>query len=117
MGIYDILLTDGELSTFGKGAEKMGKFEELRDLLRVNIGKMNDVIHLSKKNEVKEKESKFGLKTVLIVIGAIALIAVVVYVLYRFLAPDYYDDFEDDFDDDFDDDFFDDETEEDLEEV
>ena len=94
----------------------MGKLDELRDLLKVNIGKMNDVIHLNKKKEIA-KENKIGLKTVLIVIGVIALIAVVVYALYRFLAPDYYDDFEDDFDDDFDDDFFDDETEEDLEEV
>lgn len=43
-------------------------------------------------------------KGILVVVGALAVIAGVAYLVYRFLTPDYEDEFDDDFDDTFDDD-------------
>ena len=87
----------------------MNKFDEIRDLLALNISKMNDAMHTQNLLKKKvEEDKKPVLKGVLAVLGIVAIIAVCVYIAYRFFAPDYLDDFEDDLDDDFDDDFFDD---------
>ena len=51
------------------------------------------------------------LKVVLIVIGALTVMAAVAFAVYKFLTPDYLDDFDEDMDEEFDDDFFDDEEE------
>lgn len=65
---------------------------------------------LLKGNKDEEKiESKDIVKIVLIVVGAIVLIGVIAFAIYRFVTPDYLEDFDDDFDEDFDDDFFEDE--------
>ena len=61
---------------------------------------------LEKRNQPAAKGS--GLKTFLAIIGAIAIIAAVVYAIYRFFTPDYLKDLDSDFDDDFDD-FFEEE--------
>ncbi len=42
------------------------------------------------------------LKTVLIIIGVVVLIAAIAYALYRFFQPDYYEGYDDDvYDDDY----------------
>ena len=46
------------------------------------------------------------------IIGVIAAVAGVAYLLYRYFTPDYLEDFDDDFDDDFEDDFFEDDEDE-----
>ncbi|MBQ2083110.1 MAG: hypothetical protein II688_03810 [Lachnospiraceae bacterium] len=56
-----------------------------------------------------KKNSK--LKVILIIIGALTVIAAAAFAVYKFLTPDYLDDFDEDMDEDFDDDFFDDEEE------
>lgn len=58
---------------------------------------------------MEKKKSK--LKVILIIIGAITVIAAIAFAVYKFLTPDYLDDFDEDMDEDFDDDFFDDEEE------
>ncbi len=50
-----------------------------------------------------------GIKTFFAAIGVLAVIAAVVYAIYRFFTPDYLKDLDSDFDDDFDD-FFEEET-------
>jgi hypothetical protein len=50
-----------------------------------------------------EKKSHKKLFTILGVCGIIALIAGVAIFLYKYFAPDYFDDFDDEFDDDDDD--------------
>ncbi len=47
------------------------------------------------------------------VIGAVLVIAAVIYGIYKYLKPDYLEDFEDDYEDEdeFDEDFFEDEFE------
>ena len=77
----------------------MTKMEDM--LAAVKLGEM-----LKKK---EEEEKNCPLKTILIVIGIVAVVAAAVYAIYRFMTPDYLEDFDDDFDDDFDEDFFDDE--------
>lgn len=77
---------------------------------RVSMNKLEDMISNSKLNELlhKNEESKTR-KTViwsLAIVGAIAAVAGIAFLVYKFLTPDYLEDFEEDFDDDFDDDFF-----------
>ena len=77
--------------------------EKIEELIKAT--KMNQLIH---KNEVAEKK-KNTLRTVLAVVGIVAVIGAIIYGLYCFFTPDYIDDFDDDLDDDFDDDYFDEE--------
>lgn len=77
------------------------------------MNKMEDVLAAVKLNDLLNKkkdeaEKKNCVKTVLIIVGIVALAAAVAYAVYRFMTPDYLEDFDDDFDDDFDEDFFDD---------
>ncbi|MBE5907169.1 MAG: DUF4366 domain-containing protein [Lachnospiraceae bacterium] len=85
-----------------KGASTMNtkKLEEL-----VNSSALYDLLH---KDEAEKKKKK-TVVCVLAIVGAIAAIAGIAYAVYRFFAPDYFDDFEDDFEDEFDDDFFEEE--------
>lgn len=73
------------------------------------MNKVEDMIAAVKLGEIlnkkKEDEKNDKWKIVLIVVGVVAIAAVVAYAIYRFMTPDYLEDF----DDDFDDDFFDDE--------
>ena len=61
-----------------------------------------------KKNEVKEKSNTLWI--VLGIIGAVVVIALIAYAVYRYMTPSYIDDFDDEFDDDFEDEDFDDDT-------
>ena len=61
-----------------------------------------------KKNEVKEKSNTLWI--VLGIIGAVVVIALITYAVYRYMTPSYIDDFDDEFDDDFEDEDFDDDT-------
>lgn len=75
----------------------------------------DDVVEfLQEKNLLKKEEEKKSDTWVwiLAIVGGIAVIAGIVYAIYRYLTPDYMDEFDDDFDDDFEDDFFDDEEDE-----
>lgn len=83
------------------------------------MNKMEDLISLTKLNELlnKREEEKKTSKVVWIfaIVGIIVAVAAAIYGIYRYFTPDYFDDFEDEFDDDFDDDFF--EDDEDIEPV
>ena len=74
------------------------------------MNKIEEFIAATKLNElINKKEDEAQCKKVLwalAIVGAIAAIAGIAYLVYRFFAPDYLEDFEDDFEDEFDDDFF-----------
>lgn len=54
--------------------------------------------------ERSEKKNNQVVK-ILAIVGGIALAAAVIYLLYRFLQPDYYEDYDDDiYDDEYEDD-------------
>ena len=78
------------------------KTEELENMKEelMNMTRLNELLH--------KKEEKKASKVVWVfaIIGIVVALAAVAYAIYRFFAPDYYDDFEDDFADDFEDDFF-----------
>lgn len=96
----------------------MGKLEELIDVLKaVELeGVKEELMSMTKLNELlKKEEEKKPCKWVWVfaVIGIIVAIAAIAYAVYRYFAPDYYDDFEDDvFEDEFEDDFFEEDVEE-----
>lgn len=56
-------------------------------------------------NNKEEKKSCGFFVKFLAVIGAVTLIAGVIYAIYRYFTPDYLEDIEDDFDDYFDEEF------------
>lgn len=64
-------------------------------------------INLEKALEDRDKKRVLW---IFAIVGAIAAIAGIAALVYKFLTPDYIEDIDDDFDDDFDD-FFDDEEE------
>ncbi|MSS62290.1 DUF4366 domain-containing protein [Velocimicrobium porci] len=74
------------------------KLEEL-----LNTAKLNELL---RKKEL-EDEKKSCIMWGLAILGAVALVGVIAYAVYKHFTPDYLEDFEDDFDD-FDDDFFED---------
>jgi len=67
----------------------------------------------------KKEEKKEGnvLVKIFAIVGVLAAVAGIAYLIYRHFSPNYLEDFEDDFEDDFDDededddDFYEDETE------
>ena len=59
-----------------------------------------------KKKAVAEKSNTLWI--ILGIIGAIVVIALIAYAVYRYMTPSYIDDFDDEFDDDFADEDFDD---------
>ncbi|MCR4909286.1 MAG: DUF4366 domain-containing protein [Lachnospiraceae bacterium] len=93
----------------------MGKYEwaKLDSALKsVNNlkGSIGDLIERKREADIIEEEKKNNtLVIVLSVVGAVAVIALLVYAVYRYFTPDYLEDFDDEYDDRFDDDFFDDE--------
>lgn len=93
----------------------MGKLEELIDALKtVELESVKEeLMSMTKLNELLKKEEKkkpCKLVWVFAIIGVIVAVAAIAYAVYRYFAPDYYDDFEDDvFEDEFEDDFFEDE--------
>ena len=74
------------------------------------MNKLEELIAATKLGElIDKKEDEAQCKKVLwvlAIIGAIAVVAGIAYVVYRFFAPDYLEDFDEDFEDEFDDDFF-----------
>lgn len=91
----------------------MYRLEDLIDMSKLNkmdLGKLG--VLLGKKEEEKEKTNPAV--WVAVIVGVVAVAALVGYAVYRYFAPDYLEDFEDDFDDEFDDEFFEDEEDEEL---
>ena len=86
----------------------MKNFEDL-----MNAAKLQDLFCSKREVVVKEDEGKKVL-WVLAIIGAIATVAAIAVVVYKYLSGKKEDDFEDDFDDDFDDDFFDDDFDDEV---
>ncbi len=83
-----------------------GKIDDLMNNVKIN--------QLLNKNKVEE-ERKSCIIWVLAIIGAIASVAAIAYVVYRHITPHYLDDFDGDFDyDEFDDDFDDDDEDVDV---
>ena len=86
------------------------------------MNKMEDLISMTKLNELlNKKEAAEDKKTskvvwVFAIIGIIVAVAAAIYGIYRFFTPDYLEDFEDDFEDDYEDDFFEDEEDDEDEE-
>lgn len=87
------------------------------------MNKVEEIMELVKAHDVKELKDYFNKKEeaekrnntviwVFAIIGVIAAVAGVAYLLYRYFTPDYLEDFDEDFDDDFEDDFFDDDEDE-----
>jgi len=77
------------------------------------MNKLENVIDISKINELlgkkEEKKKNNVLLWVFAIIGVIAAVAGIAYAVYRFLVPDYLEEFDDEFDDEDDeddDDFF-----------
>ncbi|MBR2528136.1 MAG: hypothetical protein IKE58_06695 [Blautia sp.] len=64
--------------------------------------KLDEILYLLKSGK-KKKRGFFS--RLLKLIGIIAVVAGVVYGLYRFFSPDYLDDFEEDFNEDFEESF------------
>ena len=76
------------------------------------MNKMEDLINMTKLNELLNKKEEVEEKKTSKVVWIFAAVAAAIYGIYRFFTPDYLEDFEDDFEDDFDDDFFEDDDDE-----
>ena len=86
----------------------MGKYNFIS---KEAISKLDDVIGVSKLNDfLRRKEDEDKRKDTLIwvlaIVGTVAFIAAIAYLVYKFVAKSVDEDYED-FDEDFDDDFFD----------
>ena len=79
--------------------------------------KIDDIIEMTRINELLDKREAANAKKpsnvilwILAVLGSISAVAIISYLVYRYMTPafedDYYDDDFDDFDDDFDDEDF-----------
>ena len=68
-----------------------------------------DILSALMNKENRPAKDSSPIKTFFAIVGVIAVVAGIVYAIYRFLTPDYLKDLDSDFDDDFDD-FFEDET-------
>ncbi len=74
----------------------MNKFEEL-----IAATKLGELLN-KKEDEAVCKKVLWALA----IIGAVAAVAAIAYAVYRFFAPDCFEDLDEDFEDEFDDDFF-----------
>ncbi len=87
----------------------MNKMEEIMDLVKArDIKELKD--YFNKKEEAEKRNNT--IIWVFAIIGVIAAVAGIAFLLYRYFTPDYLEDFDDDLDDDFEDDFFEDEDDE-----
>ena len=87
----------------------MNKVEEIMELVKAHdIKELKD--YFNKKEEAEKRNNT--IIWIFAIIGVIAAVAGVSYLLYRYFTPDYLEDFDDDFDDDFEDDFFEDDEDE-----
>lgn len=87
----------------------MNKVEEIMELVKAHdIKELKD--YFNKKEEAEKRNNT--IIWIFAIIGVIAAVAGVAYLLYRYFTPDYLEDFDDDFDDDFEDDFFEDDKDE-----
>lgn len=86
------------------------------------MNKLENIVDMARLNELlgkKEEKKKCNvLLWVFAIVGVVAAVAGIAYMVYRHFAPDYLEDFEDDFEDDFvdeeeddEDDFYEDESE------
>ena len=73
--------------------DAMSRVEEL-----IAETKLKELLH---KNEKEQQKNE--IIWILALIGVIAAVAAITFVVYKFVTPDYLEDFEEDFDDDFDD--------------
>ena len=99
----------------GKDKRVMGKFENLIDMKKVNellekkdqeLAKLYKLIGKKEVVQEQEEDKKFNaLVWVLAIIGVVAAVAGICYLVYRYFTPNYLDDFDDDFDEEFEDDF------------
>ena len=74
----------------------------------MNMNKIEELLTALKKKE--EDKQKSTVLWALAVVGAVAAVVGIAFLVYRYFTPDYLEDFEEDFDDDFDD-YFEDEEE------
>ena len=74
----------------------ISKIKDFNDF--VSMIKMNDFFNKKKQEEIiiEEQKKKNTLLIILAVIGAIAAVAGIAYLVYRYLTPDYLEDFDDD---------------------
>ena len=86
----------------------MNRVEEMMDLM-----KAHDLRELKEFFNKKEEEQKKNntLVWVFAIIGIVAAVAGIAFLVYRYFTPDYLEDYDDDFDDDFEDDFFEEDDE------
>ncbi|MCR5625822.1 MAG: DUF4366 domain-containing protein [Lachnospiraceae bacterium] len=80
-------------------------------------GNLTDLIDKHKEAQVEEEieaQKKNTILIVLAIVGCVVLVAGIVFALWKYFTPDYYEDYEDDYDDRFDDDFFEDEDSDDF---
>ena len=89
------------MKTFIKKGKDVGCMSKIEELIAET--KLNELIR--KKDDEKRKATTIW---VLAIIGAVAAVAGIAYLVYRLVTPDYLEDYDDDFDDDFDD-YFEDE--------
>ena len=85
---------------------------KLEDVL--SLAKISDFLQKKDSDSEKEEKRKTAIIVVAVVAG-LAVIAGIIFAVYKYLTADDYDNYEDDFEDDFDDDF-DDEFDADFEE-
>ena len=83
---------------------------KLEDVL--SLAKISDFLQKKDSDSEKEEKRKTAIIVVAVVAG-LAVIAGIIFAVYKYLTADDYDNYEDDFEDDFDDDFDDDFEEED----
>lgn len=83
------------------------KFEDF-----LNATKLNDLIH---GRSVEKKENPYTV--ILVILGAVALIAAIAYAVYYFFAPNRISELDDLFEEEYDDGLFDDEFVEDVKDV
>jgi len=86
--------------------------EDLQDI--IDNAKNTNLLNRLRKQEVVVTKKKCGLKVVIIVLTALAVLSAVAYFVYNYLSSDDTDP-EVDFDDDFDEEFFEDDAETDDE--
>ncbi len=83
--------------------EVKSKFEDLIEMTRIN-----DI--LDRREAASSKKASTIILWVLAVLGAISAVAIISFLVYRYMTPafedDYYDDDFDDFEDDFEDEDF-----------
>ncbi len=107
--------TPGKRIIRARRSDDMSKVEELINAIKAEelLNVKDELMNMTRLNELlNKKEEKKTSKVVWVfaIIGIVVAIAAIAYGVYRYFAPDYYDDFEDvEFEDEYEEDFFEDE--------